>query len=565
MKKKCFGNAGSSPLKRSLAGKCLACLGGISIIRPMIAMLLITVLLSSAMVTKAQIKVSREANRYIQIGAKALSIINSPYAKVLGGAVGFLFAEEKLPEYAELKASLEKAWLLDIDDSRKEAYKAFIIARKVSYRKDLATIETFDKFSRPEAMAEAARVATVVFTDIPFFHQNDGGKAYPAGPTLPYLFSAMSLYLDLLKMQINWRQLNINDAAAAGNTEKITDERGRRDALVEQYNKQLVDFWKTIEKESMRAKQERLSQVVCEEKADEHDGWWFSVRDKYYGREDEGYTPNLKYYAHVDNQYANAFTKEKKDGMAERQAMGVKCNETKALAKAQIIKETNSYELADYGFYKTTFDNRAPILYSCTVRLRAIKGPRSAMDVQAGIHLFCPVPGGGIDEERGLGEFLEGNIDYVWDEFRSGRYPPQGYLFIRNEDGSFEFGIERDFQDIQFRDIQTVTNTNDSGPGSLRQAIEEGGRINVYAIEGQTITLTSGPIFIYVRDIKINLGNIKPIKIVSSTNDMIFVITGEAKFHNGNLVDNLLDEKGQPMRCGKTPDGKATTCPGVVQ
>ena len=156
MKKKSFDNVG---------------LSRIFIIRPMIAMLLIMVLLSSAMVTKAQIKVSREANKYIQIGAKVLGMMKNPYVKAFGGAVGFLFAEEKLPEYAELKESLEKEWLLDIDDKSKENYKTFIEAKKIGYRNALEKINLFKENSDSKALDEAQNLSTLVYADIPLFHQ----------------------------------------------------------------------------------------------------------------------------------------------------------------------------------------------------------------------------------------------------------------------------------------------------------------------------------------------------------------------------------------------------------
>ncbi len=202
MKKKSFDNAGLSPLKRSLAGKCLAYLGGNCIIRPMIAMLLILVLLSSAMVTRAQVRVPKETNKYIQIGAKVLGAIPNPYVKALGGAVGFLFAAEEEPAWAERKAELEKSWRADIADKSKEDYKTFINARKKAYLRDLDLIAIAQNRSPEEAMDQARVLAGIVRTDIPLFHENAGGKPYPARPTLPYLYAAMSLYLDLVKTQI---------------------------------------------------------------------------------------------------------------------------------------------------------------------------------------------------------------------------------------------------------------------------------------------------------------------------------------------------------------------------
>ena len=50
-----------------------------------------------------------------------------------------------------------------------------------------------------------------------------------------------------------------------------------------------------------------------------------------------------------------------------------------------------------------------------------------------------------------------------------------------------------------------VKNTNDSGPGSLRDAIPYGGAITFApAVSGQTITLTSGPLIAYVHDVDID-------------------------------------------------------------
>ncbi|MDQ8181181.1 cadherin-like beta sandwich domain-containing protein [Pelagicoccus sp. SDUM812005] len=52
--------------------------------------------------------------------------------------------------------------------------------------------------------------------------------------------------------------------------------------------------------------------------------------------------------------------------------------------------------------------------------------------------------------------------------------------------------------------FQVVENTNDSGPGSLRAAIARGGRITFLpAVNGKTLTLTSGPLVVYLEDTEI--------------------------------------------------------------
>lgn len=559
MKKKSFDNKGLSGLKRSSAGKCLAYFGSLGIVRPMIAMLLITVLLSSATVTKAQIKVSREANKYIQIGAKVLGMMKNPYVKAFGGAVGFLFAEEKLPEYAELKESLEKEWLLDIDDKSKENYKTFIEAKKIGYRNALEKINLFKENSNSKALEEAQNLSTLVYADIPLFHQNKEKKPYPAGPTLPYLFAAMCLDLDLLKLQIEWGQEKINEESTHGDEKSVAEARGRRDATIAQYNKERLDFWQLLQKEIVRAKVERDSQVIYLYQEDGKKGWYFSVRDKYYGREDVGYTPNLKYYDHIEN---SLFTSYSSGDWQKGEMMRIYA-ENRVKARTQITIETNSYDLSDYGYYGVfgPSNDRFPQLYSCDEKIRANLQPvGTQFTPKPVLHLVCPLPGDVAVVEGELSPYetadLKGLLVRNWN-----RYPPRGAFLLRYTDGTLDFRhVDPELES------QKVTNTEDGGPGSLREAIENGGEINVDAIQGQTITLTSGPLYIYARDVKIMANDLKqPIKIVGPSGDKIFVISGGTKLYNGDYLTNIQGEDGKDMKCGKTSDGKVTNCPADEQ
>ncbi len=571
MKKKSFDNAGFSPLKRSLAGKCLAYLGGISIIRPMVAMLLITVLLMSATATKAQIKIPGEVGKFVKIGAKVLSMTGNPYAKAIGGMAGILFAEESAPDYKELKASLEKEWLQDISDKSKEDYKTFINARKQGYKLSLAKIKLAEDTSLSKALDEAQILSGIVYTDIPLYYQNKGGTPYPAGPTLPYLFAAMNLDLGLLKMQIEWEQQSLNQADAAGDAKGRTEARERRDTSVKQYNKEYVEFWKILQSESSRAKKERADQVQCLTAFPFGTGVSYTVRDLYDGRADN--PSSLRYYKFLydsgERGYDDGFSKNditvaKYGGVYKKI-----CSDAQRWARSQISAETNNYDLTiGKGIYKTTFDKRTPLEYSCTEKIKKafLIGRVSIADgTRKSLHLFCPVPGGGVDEE---GEMASNEILELSEEYARGGYPPKGLPIIRNEDGSI--GLRFGVPDM---DSQTVTNTNDSGPGSLRQAIEDGGRINIDAIQGQTVTLTSGPLYIYARDVKIMADNLKkPIKIVGQRGDKIFVISGDTKFYNdhGTNLYNLLDVNGKDLKCGVNPSVRenappVTTCPGVGQ
>ena len=250
---------------------------------------------------------------------------------------------------------------------------------------------------------------------------------------------------------------------------------------------------------------------------------------------------------------------------AETARTNIACERTKADAGVQIMRETNSYDLGNYGLYRTTFDNRAPILYACQEEIGAIRKFASQPPV-AKLFLVCRVPGGGAREEGELSVADAGDFMNIMVTAR--RFPPFGSPLVHNEDGSP--GLVFDAPPMG---DQTVTNTDDSGPGSLRQAIEDGGYINIDAIQGQTITLTSGPLYIYARDVKIMADNLKQsIKIVGQRGDKIFVISGGTKFYNDHKTTlyNLLDLDGKDLTCSTNPDvndsGRTiTTCPGFRQ
>ncbi|MFM9905269.1 MAG: discoidin domain-containing protein [Pyrinomonadaceae bacterium] len=556
---------GYSSTKRSVVSGCLWYLGRISITRPMVTMLLITVFLTTAMVTDAQIIVDRKVNKFVQIGAKGLSIINSPYAKVLGGALGFLIAEEKLPEYKELKASLQKEWLLDIDDKNKEAYETFIIAKKKGYMDSLAKVKRAEETSVADAILEAKILSGQIYTDIPLFHPNVGGKSYPAGPTLPYLFAAMSFDLDLLTMQIDWQQQLLDAAIADGDQKAATAARKSRDTSVNQYNVELVDFWQKIQTETVRAKKERGHQVECRAWRDDDGFRRYVVRDHYDGRETEGEGPNLRYYKFIpENQ---GYAKRIEAIATATSTYNNTCDDTLRKARIQITAETNKYDLAARGYYQTTSDNLAPIKYSCTEKIRAIDG--------ASLHLSCPIPGGGgvdvrgdlaasttplLNESGDIGKWLYDNrfrVEYFE------RLRKIGIPYPRTEDGSLGLTdallVEPDFP------VRKITNTDDSGPGSLRQAVEDGGQIDLSPVEGQTITLTSGPIYVYARPVKfIKYDLNKPVKVLSQTHEWIVVNTGGIPFENPYY---FYDEQRKIIECGydpATPNLNLINCPTIL-
>jgi hypothetical protein len=534
----------------------------------------IILLAMTAGVTNSQVIVERKENKFIQIGAKLLGSINSPYAKVLGGALGFLFAEEKLPQYDELKASLQKQWMEDIDDKSKENYKTFINGRKKGYVNGLQAINTFDRVpgARDQALAEAGRLWTIVNTDIPLFHENEGGKPYSAGPTLPYLFSAMTLNLGLLKMQIDWVQEDIDQNA--GDAKTIGASIGKRDALVSQYNANFISFWKTLQKEIKRAKVERLSLVTYHQEDNKEGGYRYFVYDKYDSRTD--LQTFQKYYKHVEKEliYGDNSQQRMDNDMGAAQAESTNIFwDVWQKAMLQITKETNAYDLAPLGYYGTPRREdlkRGRLLYACSERLK---------NGGAELRLVCPFPDGGVDE---LGEMRApvhtNGSDYLFKEFfktYSSRISPRrGIAYPRTEDGSI--GLTEDLLREPPMAEQSVTNTNDSGPGSLRQAVANGGNIDLTPIAGHTITLTSGPIHIYLNDVLFSMFNseIDPMSfsrinlqpVFISSPGMTFVVSGDAAIQNGNTIKGVLvDRERNPLRCGKTMDGKRTFCPALIE
>lgn len=272
------------------------------------ALLILGLVMAAPETRAAPIELDRTSNKFVQAGARSLKALGPEFA-IVGGAAGFIFGEKEL-DIKELKASLKRQWRNEIRDGREDDFQSFISDKSRGWKRELKTIKIeIDAGNYKRANTDTHKLAGDIGEDLEFFYKAVGEKnPYPAGPTLPYLLSGISMLLDLHINRINWLQKDLDDKIRAGSN-KIKQIKLDLATTITDYNKNREEYIKILEMEKERAIDERIAKVKFW-RPGEGNGWRAVVRDL--GISDEftrltWFPPgNLLYYYNCERGYVES-------------------------------------------------------------------------------------------------------------------------------------------------------------------------------------------------------------------------------------------------------------------